>query len=88
MLLEDDGFDGGLEREIINPLAQDVLDEEPVALPDPNPPSNARAVIKYHHKQIGTLAAVPVPIGLFPGGTGDSGNGILCFRADRKRRSG
>ena len=66
MLLEDDGFDGGLEREIINPLAQDALDEEPVALPDPNPPSNARAVIKYHHKQIGTLPLCLFPSGFFP----------------------
>ena len=65
-LLEDEGFDGGLEREIMNPLAQDVLDEETVALPDPNPPSNARAVIKYHHKQIGTLPLCQFPSGFFP----------------------
>lgn len=65
-LLEDDGFEGGLEREITNPLAQDVLDEEPVPLPDPNPPSNARAVIKYHHKQIGTLPLCQFPSGFFP----------------------
>ncbi len=65
-LLEDDGFDGGLEREIMNPLAQDVLDEEPVALPDMNPPSNARAVIKYHHKQIGTLPLCQFSSGFFP----------------------
>ena len=66
MMLEDDGFDGGLEREIVNPLAQDVLDEEPVAMPDPNPPSNARAVIKYHHKQIGTMPLCQFPSGFFP----------------------
>ena len=65
-LLEDDGFDGGLERDILNPLAQDVLDEEPVAAPDPNPPSNARAVIKYHHKQIGTLPLCQFASGFFP----------------------
>ena len=65
-LLEDDGFDGGLEREIMNLLAQDVLDEEPVPLPDPNPPSNARAVVKYHHKQIGTLPLCQFPSGFFP----------------------
>jgi hypothetical protein len=65
-LLETDGFDGGLDREILNPLAQDVLDEEPVPLPDPNPPSNARAVIKYHHKQIGTLPLCQFPSGFFP----------------------
>ena len=66
LLLEDDGFDGGLEREILSPLAQDVLDEEPVPLTDTNPPSNARAVIKYHHKQIGTLPLCQFPSGFFP----------------------
>ena len=65
-LLEDEGFDGGLERDILNPLAQDVLDEEHVAAPDPNPPSNARAVIKYHHKQIGTLPLCQFASGFFP----------------------
>ena len=65
-LLGDDAFDGGLERDILNPLAQDVLDEEPVAAPDPNPPSNARAVIKYHHKQIGTLPLCQFASGFFP----------------------
>jgi len=66
LMIEDDGFDGGLEREILSPLAQDVLDEEPVPNPDPNPPSNARAVIKYHHKQIGTLPLCQFPSGFFP----------------------
>lgn len=65
-LLNDEGFDGGLERDILNPLAQDVLDEELVAAPDPNPPSNARAVIKYHHKQIGTLPLCQFASGFFP----------------------
>jgi hypothetical protein len=65
-LLDDEGFDGGLERDILNPLAQDVLDEEHVAAPDPNPPSNARAVIKYHHKQIGTLPLCQFASGFFP----------------------
>lgn len=65
LMLEDEGFDGGLDREILNPLAQDVLDEEPVPRPDPNPPSNARAVIKFHHKQIGTLPLCQFPSGFF-----------------------
>ncbi len=65
LLLEDDGMDGGLERDIMNPFAQDVLDEEPVPLPDPNPPSNARAVVKYHHKQIGTLPLCQFSSGFF-----------------------
>jgi hypothetical protein len=65
LMLEDEGFDGGLDREIVNPLAQDVLDEEPVPRPDPNPPSNARAVIKFHHKQIGTLPLCQFSSGFF-----------------------
>ncbi|HZT40829.1 MAG TPA: hypothetical protein VFA07_01505 [Chthonomonadaceae bacterium] len=64
--IEDDGFDGGLQREILNPLVQDVLDEEPVPPADPNPPSNVRAVIKYHHKQIGTMPLCQFPSGFFP----------------------
>lgn len=66
LLLEDDGLEGGLEREILNPLAQDVLDEEPVTTTDHNPPSNARAVIKFHHKAIGTLPLCQFPAGFFP----------------------
>ncbi|HLV81117.1 MAG TPA: hypothetical protein VKT32_12585 [Chthonomonadaceae bacterium] len=64
--IEDDGFDGGLQREILNPLVQDVLDEEPVPPADPNPPSNVRSVIKYHHKQIGTMPLCQFPSGFFP----------------------
>ena len=64
-LLEIDGFDGGLDREIMNLLVQDVLDEEPIPTPDPNPPSTARTVIKYHHKQIGTLPLCQFPSGFF-----------------------
>ncbi len=64
--LLEDGFENGLDREMLNPLVQDVLDEEPVPSADPNPPSNARAVIKYHHKQIGTLPLCQFPSGFFP----------------------
>lgn len=65
-LLTEAGLDGGLEREILNPLVQDVLDEEPVGMPDLNPPSNARAIIKYHHKQIGTMPLCQFAPGFFP----------------------
>ncbi len=66
LLIETEGFDGGLEREILNPLAQDVLDEEEPEAADQNPPVNARTVIKYHHKQIGTLPLCQFPSGFFP----------------------
>ena len=66
LMLEDDGLDGGLDKEIRHPFAQDVLDEEAIPAPDSNPPSNVRAVIKYHHKMIGTLPLCQVPAGFFP----------------------
>jgi len=65
ILLEDDGFDGGLQREILTALAQDVLDEEPVFEPDPNPPATARCVLKFHHKEIGTFPLAQLPPGFF-----------------------
>ncbi len=65
-LLELEGYDGGLERDVLAPLAQDVLDEEPTGEADSNPPSNARTIIKYHHKQIGTLPLCQFPSGFFP----------------------
>ncbi len=66
VLLEDEGLEGGLDRDVRNPMAQDVLDEEPVGPEDTNPPSTARAVIKYHHKQIGTLPMCLFPTSFFP----------------------
>ncbi len=66
IVLEDEGLDGGLDRDVRNPMAQDVLDEEPVGANDTNPPSTARAVIKYHHKQIGTLPMCLFPTSFFP----------------------
>ncbi len=66
ILLDAEGYDGGLERDILLPLAQDVLDEEEVGETDSNPPSNARTVVKYHHKQIGTLPLCQFPSGYFP----------------------
>ena len=65
-LLDAEGFDSGLERDILLPLAQDVLDEEEVGEADTNPPTNARTIVKYHHKQIGTLPLCQFPSGFFP----------------------
>ena len=66
LVLEDDGFDGGLHREILSPLAQDVLDEELVFDPEPNPPVTTRCVLKFHHKEIGTLPLCQFASGFFP----------------------
>jgi hypothetical protein len=66
LLLEDDGFDGGLQRESLSPLAQDVLDEELAYTPDANPAATARCVLKFHHKEIGTFPLCQLPAGFFP----------------------
>src|SRR5438045_233021 len=66
LLLEDDGFDGGLQREVLGVMVQDVMDEEPVYTPEPNPPATARCVLKFHHKEIGTLALSQLAAGFFP----------------------
>jgi hypothetical protein len=66
LLLDDDGFDGGLQREILTPQAQDVLDEEPAYTPDAEPPATARCVLKFHHKEIGTFPLCQLPPGFFP----------------------
>lgn len=66
LLLEDDGFDGGLDRDIRAVMAQDVLDEEPATEPDAVPPATARCVLKYHHKEIGTFPLAQLPPGFFP----------------------
>lgn len=63
--LEDDGFNGGLQREILNVLAQDVLDEEQPLEPEKFPPVTARCVLKFHHKEIGTLPLCQLAPGFF-----------------------
>lgn len=65
-LLEDDGFDGGLEREIRHSMALDVLDEDPVVDDGGEAPVTARCVLKFHHKEIGTLPLCQLPPRFFP----------------------
>lgn len=66
LLLADEGFDGGLERSIVAALALDVADEEPIGEIEPIPPTTARCVLKYHHKEIGTYPLAQLPPGFFP----------------------
>jgi hypothetical protein len=66
LMLEDDGFDGTLSREIFSPMAQDVLDEDPVPDERATPPMTVRCVLKLHHKEIGTLPLCQLPAGFFP----------------------
>ncbi len=66
VLLEIEGLEGGLDRDILLPVVQDVMDEEPTLSEDTSPPSSARLVIKYHHKQIGTMPLAHFPNSFFP----------------------
>lgn len=69
-LLDDEGFERGLERDVLSALAQDVNDQEPsdaTVWPDG---ANAEAtginiVLKSHHKEIGTLPMCQIPVGFF-----------------------
>ena len=55
-MLEEDGFDGNLKSAVYDPLAEDVTDEDPArTMYQPNGDSQ-RCVLKYHHKQEGTLS--------------------------------
>jgi hypothetical protein len=67
-LIEDEGFERGLEREILSPYAQDVNDQEPAEHTIwPNGESaeseSVRVVLKAHHKEIFTFPLVQIPSG-------------------------
>ncbi|BDI34438.1 hypothetical protein CCAX7_64890 [Capsulimonas corticalis] len=69
--LADDAFDRGLQDAILDPLAQDVNDQEDgeVTLwPDgvSAESKSLRLVLKSHHKEIGTFPLAQVPRGFFP----------------------
>ncbi|MCC6729351.1 MAG: hypothetical protein IT208_08425 [Chthonomonadales bacterium] len=66
ILLDEDGLSGGLPTEVHDPLAMDVLDEDPPAGATANPPVTVRCVLKFHHKGIGTLPLCQLPPGFFP----------------------
>lgn len=56
--LEDDGLDSGLRTEIMNPLVQDIGDEDPDdAIYQPFDVYQ-RAALTYHHKETGTLPLI------------------------------
>ncbi len=56
--LEDDGLEGGLRQEITNPLVEDVFDEDPTDTHYQPFDVSQRAVLKYHHKEAGTLPLI------------------------------
>ncbi len=70
-MLSDAGLEAGLQEEILDPVAQDVNDQEPaeVTLWPEGANTNAprlRLVVKAHHKEIGTFPLAQIPSGFFP----------------------
>ena len=70
-MLSDEAFDGALKAELLDPIAQDVNDQEPAevtAWPEgvSGETSRLRLVLKSHHKEIGTFPLAQVPPGFFP----------------------
>lgn len=70
-MLADAGFEDGLQEEILDPIAQDVNDQEqaeatrwPEGVSAEAP--RLRLVLKAHHKEIGTFPLAQVPPGFFP----------------------
>lgn len=70
-MLKDEAFEEGLQEEILDPVAQDVNDQDPPGVTRwPEGVSAAspslRFVLKAHHKEIGTFPLAQVPPGFFP----------------------
>ena len=69
-LLADEGFDEELQEEILNPVVQDVNDQEAASRtrwPEgASAASRLRLVVKAHHKEIGTFPLAQIPTGFFP----------------------
>ncbi len=70
-MLSDAGLEPGLQEEILDPVAQDVNDQDPaeVTLWPEGATAEAqrlRLVVKAHHKEIGTFPLAQIPPGFFP----------------------
>ena len=70
-MLSDAGLETGLQEEILDPVAQDVNDQDPadVTLWPESATAEAqrlRLVVKAHHKEIGTFPLAQIPSGFFP----------------------
>ncbi len=70
-MLSDEAFDADVQADILDPLAQDVNDQEPNDITRwPEGVSaealSLRLVLKAHHKEIGTFPLAQVPFGFFP----------------------
>jgi len=67
-MLDDEGFERGLEKEVLSPLAQDVGDQEAADIttwPEGHDADakRLRLVLKQHHKEIGTFPLCQIPPG-------------------------
>jgi len=62
--LEDEGLSGTLRSDILDPVAQDVDDEEDESAIFPVPES-VQCVVKARHKEIGTFPLCQIPAGFF-----------------------
>ena len=66
-VISDEGFVGTLRADLLNPLAQDVGDDEATYTGTaPEPGSPIRLVVKSHHRDYGTFPLCQVPDGFFP----------------------
>lgn len=56
--IEDDGLEAGLRQDIMNPLVQDVGDEDPDGTAYQPMDTYQRCALKYHHKEAGTMPLI------------------------------
>jgi hypothetical protein len=67
--LEDEGLEGGLQAEILNPVTQDVFDYDAVVEKDQPALDSARCVVTRQHRRLGTFPLCQIPPSFFPTGT-------------------
>ena len=70
-MLSDAGLEEGLQEEILDPVAQDVNDQDAADITRWLEGASAdaqrlRLVVKSHHKEIGTFPLAQIPSGFFP----------------------
>ncbi|MCS6923185.1 MAG: hypothetical protein NZM10_02285 [Fimbriimonadales bacterium] len=65
VLIDPEGYPRSLRDEILDPRAQDVLDEETPAYPD-QIPDRVRVVLRQPHKDLGTVPLCQIPLGFLP----------------------
>lgn len=66
LILEDEGLAGPLKKEIFNPLAMDVTDDDAPDIDRGPVPQRQRCVLTYHHKMAGTFPLCQIHPAFFP----------------------